>query len=478
MPDNRAWPGFREKGPRQRTLAWLDWQGNRGYIFYAFGQKRLIVSSWEQIKTALFSPEPQLELFCNGIMGQAWFQEALEDHAAQIIVPSQIFNKVSQIQGIRVTQGKYTAWIVDVRAWGIPELDGITYAEMKRLFDLCGVGVRPTPGSLGQAMIRNSWYQFGHGSVYRPNNACRLDILENSIGGRVDYFVSPQDHFTEVHEYDIVSAYSSVSTKLPVGTAIARFSLPREEDGYTTWFMRCVVTIPAGNSTVLGIFAVRTASDVNEYPTTSGTYVVWLWRDEIEACQEVGWQVEVQQGWAWRGWTTGLANWSEQMKALRVQEEEMIGKWVKLATVAGIGRFGMPLYRYRLIREGTEQIEPGDMMLTGSSVEDYETGYVLKRESDLQNNTMSHWFSYILMRCRMVLYRRIKRDITFGVRVLMTNYDAVYTVEETPAFYYEAVEWKHKLLSNVSFPFPRGIISDQKTTLPGVEEHERKHYKK
>lgn len=475
MP-SQTWPGFREKTARARQIAWLDWKQDNGRIvvYQGTGSRVILVNTWQDIKNTLFAPDPALELFCNSMLGQAWFYEALHDPEAEVIVPSQIFNKVSQVAGIRVKIGNHTAWIVDIRAWGIPELGRTEAQELAALFELCNVGVRPTPGSLGQAMMRQEWYRSGHASIPRPNNACRLDVLENTTGGRVDYFVHPDQLFLEVHEYDIVSAYSSVATRLPAGSAVCRFTEPLESDGYISWFLRCTVTIAAPSYDTFGVFAVPNEEGIHKYPTEPGQYSVWLWKDEIEACRERGWKVEVQDGWAWRQWSYGLATWAEQMRALRISDSEHISKWIKLATVAGIGRFGMPLYRFKLAVEGTVPLRPGDMVLTDA---DGETGFVLIRETSIQNNYMSHWFGYILMRCRMVLYHRMMEDRARGITIYMTNYDAIYTDKEVS--YYPAVEgitWKHKLLTHVRFPFPRGVVSDQKTTLPGISGEERNSY--
>ena len=175
-------------------------------------------------------------------------------------------------------------------------------------------------------------------------------------------------------------------------------------------------------------------------------------------------------GGGWTNWNTGLRNWARHMYRLRVtaqRSDSALGGWTKQAVVSALGRFGMPLWQWQILAESSSQATDGDLALMAGQ---RETGWVLHKIADWNSNALSHWYSYILMRTRLVLRARMQFEHDRGNRILATNYDALYCLlPADPASLGGGLgDWKTTTLTDVRFPFPRGIESAEKTTLPGV----------
>jgi hypothetical protein len=457
------WPGMVERGPRVRTLAMLD-----GHYLCTPGMDYQ-VESWGEIKSLAFTSRPLLEIYVTDLAGSWWFDEAVRDPAVRLTVPTSAGIHSWSMVTCLMVKGDHNkrAWIISTRAWGTAAVTPSVLAGLTALFEQSGVGVRPTPGSLGQAIMRKLWQEEDRSWVSRPPNQCRADLLQHCIGGRVDYFVSPKDRFERVFETDLTSAYASVLDGLPDGSTIGLHAEPGLE--CATWFMRCRVDIPDGPLTPFGIFGVKGAAE-NTYPVMPGEYDVWLWKEEADLCRRNHWLVQPSSGWGWPTFNAGLAPWARHMYQLRVtagRSDSARGQWMKQAIVSALGRFGMPLWTWIVLPESSPLVTDGDQALMNGTT---ETGWVLHRQEDTESNSLSHWYSYILMRTRLVLRARMQFEHDRGNRVLATNYDSLYCLlPADPASLGPGLgDWKTAVLTGVRFPFSRGVVSREKTTLPGV----------
>jgi hypothetical protein len=85
---------------------------------------------------------------------------------------------------------------------------------------------------------------------------------------------------------------------------------------------------------------------------------------------------------------------------------------------------------------------------------------------------LPHWYSYIVMKCRLALWRRYVAEERNGNRVLMSNFDALYTAEaptEPTTAVDEPGTWKQLVLHDMDIVAPRSYRSQEKTVLPGVK---------
>lgn len=462
----QRWPGYSEAKPRERQLAL--WEGNA----LVLPSSDVPCATWQDFKTLAFSYQPLPEVYVSDIINQPWWADCLADPDVRVMVPTSVLaHSWNMVQSVQVKKGRKRVWIISSRTWHQKTASPAFLAELDALFALCGVGVRPTPGSLGQAIMRKHWQREERRWVSRPTNPARIDLLAHSLGGRVDYFTVPSARFEKVYESDISGAYGSVCDRLPTGNECALHREP-EMGECVTYFMECVVRIPEDSTVAYGIFGEKQDTGQNYYPIQPGEYRVWLWKEEVDLCRRNGWLVMPTAGWGWRNWNDGLANWAQAMYQLRLQAEASIGssasQWMKLAMVAALGRFGMPLWSWKVVPGDSPELAVGDLEVMDKLE---ETGYFLHKMTEWASNHLSHWYSYILMRARLVLRSRMVWEHEQGNTILMSNYDAIYCLLPTDPIHLGKGlgQWKQTLLTKVRFPFPRGIVSREKTTLPGVK---------
>lgn len=461
--DRSRWPGYYDT-PRQRELAWLDGQTIRslnGDVFH--------VQQWEEIKRAAFAGH--YDVYTSDLLGSWWFESAVNDSSVRLLVPGAVLlHGLSPVTSLVITEGEQRVWIVSSRAWGHPAANYDFLVALHQLFVLCAVGVRPTPGSLGQALMRQTWQAAGLAPVTRPPNQCREDLLNHCLGGRVDYFVSQSDHFDVVYEADLAGAYASLCDRLPDGPTVCLSGEPEALSDYATAFLDCRITIPARLRLDLGVFGIKTQAG-NSYPIAAGSYDAWLWREEVDACRRAGMTVKIRSGWAWTTWNDGLSSWAQSIYTLRQMatlSNSLLAGWLKQATVSALGRFGMPLWQWQILPETSLSVCPGDIGLLDNG---QQTGYVLHQVHEPNANHLTHWYSYILMRARLALRARMQWEHDRNNTILASNYDAVYTVlpADPDSLGLELGAWKQTELHSVRFPYPRGVISAEKVTLPGTK---------
>jgi hypothetical protein len=84
---------------------------------------------------------------------------------------------------------------------------------------------------------------------------------------------------------------------------------------------------------------------------------------------------------------------------------------------------------------------------------------------------LPHWYSFILAKCRLALWRRMEAERGRGNRPLLSNFDSVITLgppteptttEDIPG------TWKQSELHDLRIVAPRSYTSVEKTVLPGV----------
>lgn len=374
-----------------------------------------------------------------------------------------------------------TRWVLPARGWSYVAVGPGMLTAIRATFEHAGVGTPNTPGALGQKLMRAS-YKETYGQAWRDHrhkrpsgNACK-EIDNHASGARADVAVESTDVFPLAWELDQKNAYLAAAGSLPTGDTIRVLDGP--DDDMCTYFAECTITIK--NELVLGPFPVRIEDEKNGlhpvYPRAPGMYTAWLWQEEVERCQAAGCLVRIGDGFGWEEWTNDLQPWIEKMSRLRdtAPNPEVEG-FMKLAIVAGLGRFGMVEGRQILIPEDQADIEKDTPVAVGGLAYDW---YV-KKIPEWHPTTMPHWYRYIMMKCRIMLYDLAlpyaKQELLIG-----TNTDAIlvkdgadiaaFKRKDEPAL---TGEYRKRPLTRVTVPHLRHLISNEKVTRPGVPRKNR-----
>lgn len=312
--------------------------------------------------------------------------------------------------------------IIQVSSWGEKTVADIPFLKyLTNVYQECNIGVYGTPGALGKGLMFDTWTRHMFSRYTAPNQTACNYLKEHSFGGRCETPGKGQT-FPVAIELDMSSAYLAHSFPLPVGT-----SLPFT-DGHTerfkTWFAEVQITIH--QELALGPFPMRLEHRKEKivYPTLPGTYVSYLWKEQVQDCLEAGCTVQVINGFGWKDITGDMEQYAKEAYQLKMSlyglpEEDGIKK----AIVASFGRFGMNGEFYSL----TSTCFPGDIWLP---TPEGPTGlYIHKEPHDYSSPSMMHWYSYILMQCARTLYK-IALPYAEQGRLIATNYDAVFVLEQ------------------------------------------------
>jgi hypothetical protein len=135
----------------------------------------------------------------------------------------------------------------------------------------------------------------------------------------------------------------------------------------------------------------------------------------------------------------------------------------KLAAVAGIGRFGAALVRYRIVRE---RVSPDDRQYT-----DPQTGvtdlFVHADERDA-STALVHIASYVQAAVRRQLWAKALPYAEAG-GLVATNYDALYvSTRPQERSSHRPGGWKLERLQDAVIPAARHLCSAGKVRLPGI----------
>lgn len=261
-------------------------------------------------------------------------------------------DSAGKIVAFKVRSGRRTRYIYRATVWA--QLDGIDkLAELRRFLDDMGVGDLGTPGAVG---IRLMYAHYPRGKrQFRPPSAAWQDLYNNLIAGRTE-LLEPFKGRAAV-ELDLNNAYAAgIAAGVPQGRCWRVFEEIDAEPAawwYGHWKWRLPAKIPYG---VLGsrppVTGRRRLRSRLSWPRDGGSEGEgWYTGEEIAEARKAGYICEFQgRGWAWEQLSTDFAEWAQWMDAAklayRAQRTEparatLPEQWIKLATVAAIGRLGM-----------------------------------------------------------------------------------------------------------------------------------------
>lgn len=525
-----AWPQYIPTGPRVREVGWLDQIGHRKWAlkWLSTGQTTDIIMEYSEFIDALRVTDKSCDIYIQDLTGIKtgfpFLHEAIGDHGVRCTL-----NSKGLLSGIRFRIGMHVVWICSLAAWDTewrdkPASDILT--TIQHIGDFTGAGIHRNPGCLGDHILRRSWDhdpETGRilNPITRPPSGARDCILAHTPGGRAEWLDART--FPIAHELDMRSAYASCATLVPSGTTSrispymgrhtgGRYTSAELNSSYRFWFVRCIVSWE--DSLPVSPIPTRIQSSPNWiYPTKPGTYgvitgscwscerlrkrcihgeerrecrvcvhtrpvcvncqkkEVWLWNRQVSLAEQAGMEVQIIEGFGWNRSTNALASWSAEMDRYRSYYESTHqpgqAAKIKSAIVATIGRFGMPPVSREIIRdEAADNLDqPYCFQGDGPPISEY---WIRSTRSEESANPV-HIYSYILMECAARLYERELEEINDGNTVIASNFDAMYLLHPSQRATGKGLgSWRQREHHNFQAVYNRGIVSDEKETLPGL----------
>ncbi len=388
-------------------------------------------------------------------------------------------NKHGAVTSAKIRAGRTTRWLVASLQWGyvVPSL--VMLSDLRRLFDHIGCGTVTTPGALGSASMRRVWRDT-YGPTWkdhrhqRPPSYCCDDLYAGSTGGRSELLAEGKE-FPRLIEIDQKNAYLNAFRRLPTGVAV---SFRKHVESFKAWVGTVIVTIK--EKLLYGPFPWRRSKDEQwSYPTEPGCYECWLWNVEEEQCRKEGCSTSIQGGWGWYDLTDEPNAWVEWASNKRdtAPDKTTEDLW-KVCQLAGMSLHGARPEHYELTKD---RVSPDDLIALddGKGLDSW-----VHKVYEQYPSGLPHWFQYMLAVARISQFQEWKTWVAQEYLVA-TNTDGCYVREE--ALPLVMAKYKHKREKRetgergwqeitpapgrdaVIVPFNRGLISRQKTTLPGVQ---------
>ena len=459
-------PGFIPAIWKNRTLAMYD-----GLQIITEHGTSSTPQSFYEFCTAVFTDD--LLTFVESILDFSWLDQAIETGGIVFCTPKGIPTAL-QLHG-KKNKHHCTRWLIQSSAWQQFKPTERLLTRLRMLFDYCGVGTANTPGALGMQLQKRALYEtYGDQVVFHrhplPPYRCVEDLRAMSTGARSDLLVETTQIFDTVYELDMKIGYGAAFVEQPSGPSIPHRGQFLEQ--YATYVSHCTIDIL--DPLPLGCFPVRTQVGKEtriEYPREVGRYQTFLWKEEIDKALQMGCGALRGPGWGWLSMTRDNARFVEMMTELRDNAPEPIVDWLKLAIVAGIGRHGCSWESSFLVPEGEQSEGDIEAAWHGLVYEFYVHSAMLRVPESMQ-----HWFSYTLMKCRMFLFEAALPFARLG-QLLATDTDGIYVsedaeveafIEKHKAYGTRAGTWRKTTLSHVQFPALRHLISNEKIKQPGV----------
>lgn len=372
---------------------------------------------------------------------------------------------------IRATRKKSSRWLVPTAMWD-RKLDDFFIHDMRKLYTLLGM-VKPTPGSLGQGVLRRLISQL-HLPRHTASNWIALDYLSgHGHGGRCDTLCAKGTEYESLLELDESDAYLAHLELLPCGTSYW-FKRGLGLWRFCTWFAECDVYIH--NELALGCFPVKTGKRNSKikWPTRPGKYRAYLWKEQVEDAQRAGCSVTIHDGVGWKYLTEDLQCFARYMHGARMSVYGTPTEHdVKKVSVSGLGHFGMKGIYHYLTDFDNGGSEPCILDAKGKPLK-----YFVSDEYDYTRPSMLHWYNYLIMQCTRTLYSYALPYAVAG-RLVMTNYDSLLIIEKDETQKYpqkhtleammcELGDLRWQRLTNVKILGNRSLKCDQKVVTPGV----------
>lgn len=333
-----------------------------------------------------------------------------------------------------------TRWIISSSSYGKRVPDREWLRLLRKDMDYAGVGTPNTAGAMGQALMKKAWRETYGEEWYlhrhqRPNRIQSRLLHDTRVGARsetTDFEATYEDSI----QIDKKNAYAAASEELPTGPAFA--IVYGQVEDMKMYYVRATVSIV--ETLPLGPFPLRRKNqdEENVYPTCPGDYDTWLWHNEIANSRKAGCIVKIHNGMGWLETTTDMACWVRLMEKLRDNAPtERCKDLMKLAIVAGLGRFGMSDLCYELISEAQRLAgdkDPSDRLAEGTM--GMMTDWWVRATVDPRPQTMPHWYGWILACLRGWIYEEAL-PYAQSEHLVAIDTDAIYVAREADISQYK-----------------------------------------
>lgn len=442
----------------------------KGNSIYVETGKHLTVDNLSHLIELLFSEN--ILVFVASLTTTTEFPylaESVQDKRASVLCNDEGWPLAIRYSG---KKGR-SAWVVPSSTWDSPCT--LSFLQtLRKVFNIARA-VKPTPGSLGGALLRRTWAT-GHYPRHSAPNAIALDLLRgNSVGGRCDTLVKQYKETQEIYpsllELDGATFYLAHLLVLPTGTS--RLFLSDHCTQYVTYFAKCYVTIHT--ELALGPFPVKRKKGKIVYPTLPGTYETHLWKEQIEDAKTLGCSVTIDGGFGWSVLTEDTTDICTLLYRYRMLYPDSPTEGIfKKVIVSMLGHLGMRNTFYTIVAlEDAYEHEP--CVLNENF---HPQNYVVRENTDYTKPSMYHWFQYDIMQTSRSLFWMAYPYAEEG-RLIATNYDAIIVREGNETSTYaekhsleahmaQMGDWRWQRLTNVKIHGDRSVECDQKVTLPGV----------
>lgn len=459
------YPQFFEKKYPNRRLFLVE-----GQRMYAEDWGVYPVNTFEEIVRVLFAKNGLAFVYTlEDPVHFPYLMQALHDKTAEIMCTQD-----GHPLAIRIERKSQARWIVPVSSWD-KRFDEDFLPNMRAMYDYFRM-VKPTPGSLGQALIRRQFFVECLAQQTACNAIASNFLRLHGVGGRCDvYHVG--ETFETLLELDASSAYLAHAQWEPGGTPHLFHN--GHSSTYATYFAECEVTIH--ETLPLGPFPVRVSTGRAGYrivyPILPGRYRAFLWKEQVQASRDAGCTVIVKEGVGWDYLTNCLQSWCRYMYHSRIDlAGTPLEQDTKKIAVSALGHFGMNNTFHRLTQKDVPGM-PNSLNVRGEPMSTYIETY-----EDYSSASMLHWFNYTIAMNALTLYR-LALPFALDDRLIMTNYDALLIVEKDERSKYarkhsiealmcEMGDLRWQELTHVTILGERSLKCDQKIITPGIEKVE------
>lgn len=372
-------------------------------------------------------------------------------------------------------------WIIEGNSWKWEDKEvEVSPQFLKDMWDLyiyVGVGMFPTPSSLGKALMRKIHEEHSLQRQTAISLAAENYLHKHSVGGIIN---SPGtgNHYDELAKIDMASAYLSQYTKHPVGSAVS-FGYGNC-NSFATFFAKCDVEIVS--ELALGPFPVKVRGKNGSrkivYPTLPGRYQSYLWRESVEDAERVGCRVIVRDGIGFTQFSDYNEIWALYAYWLRKGAPSSFAeKQLKRCAVSAIGSHSQRRNHYFLVEE-KDAIE-SDIPLIGINGDPLRI--FIREEYDYSSALMVHWNKYTVNQCNRETYRFALPFANEG-RLVQMYVDSVLAIDSGGSYIRRhsneslrcepgtwLLEWRH----NVDV-IENGYTSDEEDRLPGVKKDDKR----
>lgn len=370
------YPEYKRSENAQRNLAIFD---PEEACLYASSGRRIAEADVTNLGDVLLGQN--LLVFTSDLASSAF--DRYRDYWVATPTCKVLCNSRGHPTAVRFQLGRTSRWLVDAEQWDdrpTPEFLKV----MESLYAHIGLGMAPTPGSLGRLTMMVMYSKLPrHTSL---SLGCEDYFHNHGFGGMA--MTELYGHVDRGSLVDRSMAYVFKWDRHPAGTA-EYFTPGSDLDEYATYFAHCYVTIHT--ELALGLFPIRNENGRVSYPTLPGTYETYLWMEQIQQAEQNGCSVFTLEGYGWYEFTYDGRDWNEWMYVKRqTAPTPEVEKKVKKTAVSAVGTHAMGREHYILV--GSESYDQE----TDYPIVDHHVAvdYWVHPERNISAAPMVHWQNY------------------------------------------------------------------------------------